>query len=407
MHAIFLSSINDIPAAAWDSVWPDDYPFTQHAFLAALEDAGCTTSQTGWTPKHLVILTNKQDHFEPNNILAALPLYEKSHSYGEYVFDWGWADAYQQNGFDYYPKLLNAIPFTPATGPRLGFAQGLTGEHVSSCMSYIDQCIEQQLKQSGGSGFHSLFPNMQNRQHWSTTTYLERQSCQYHWFNRNYTDFDDFLSTFNSRKRKAVKRERKKVEEKEIVLQFRTALEIKSEEWKEFYHLYQRTYFKRSRRPGYLSLEFFQLIAAALPKQILLASAHKSTTENPMMAAALYFRDDTTLYGRYWGTQEDIDGLHFETCYYQGITYAIKHGLTRFDSGAQGEHKIQRGFTPVITSSFHKIAHPGFRDAISEFLSNERSQNDTYCSESRESLPFKDSSAVQPADALTHANDTV
>lgn len=400
VHSILLNSINDINQCEWDALWPEDYPFTQHAFLAALENTGCTTAKTGWTPKHLIILSNEQAVLDKKNVLAIMPLYEKSHSYGEYVFDWGWADAYQRNGLPYYPKLLNAIPFTPATGPRLAFAPHLNAEKTQSCLALIDKTIQQQLIDIGGSGFHSVFTDIQSRSHMSTFNHMERQGCQFHWFNQNYKNFDDFLATFNSRKRKNLKKERKKVADQNIKIQFRSAEEISTDEWEKFYQLYQRTYFKRSGRAGYLSCDFFQSIAKAMPKHILLATAHQNSFDEPMLAAALYFRDKTTLYGRYWGTQEDIDGLHFETCYYQGIEFAIKHELERFDPGAQGEHKIQRGFTPIITSSYHKIMHPGFQQAIAEFIQEEKQQNHHYCINGRSYLPFKEDACNIAPDIL-------
>lgn len=392
MHAEFVSSIAEIEAAQWNALWPSDYPFTQHAFLLALEASGSTSAQTGWQPRHVQVKRQ-------GKLLAAMVLYEKTHSYGEYVFDWGWADAYSRAGLAYYPKLLCAIPFTPATGPRMGFCEQLTAEEQHLCTDVLSAAVTERLAAIQGSGFHCLFPSVQNRQ-LLAGRYSERQGCQFHWFNRDYTTFDDFLASFASRKRKNIKRERRKMQAQGICLQMRTASDVSDDDWRVFAALYQRTYFKRSGHQGYLNKDFFQRVARQMPQQVLMCSAHSENLQSPMLAAALYFRDSTTLYGRYWGACSDIDGLHFETCYYQGIDYAIAAGLQRFDPGAQGEHKIQRGFTPVKTCSYHWLEHPGFRSAVDEFVLEERTHNDNYCEDARRYLPFKEGEPLIEADFL-------
>jgi len=393
MQAEFLSSLLECPATDWDALWPGDYPFTRHAFLSALEVSGCTDEGSGWQPAHLLLRDEQR-------LLAAMPLYEKTHSYGEYVFDWGWADAYHRAGLDYYPKLLNAIPFTPATGPRIGFNPNLDDAEKKVCMQVIFDNLEERIRQSGGSGFHCLFPSADNRQLLSLPKLAERRGCQFHWFNRDYQSFDDFLAQFSSRKRKNLKRERQKVYDQNIQLQFRTPAELSEDDWRLFYLLYQRTYFKRSGHQGYLTQAFFKRIANTLPQHILLCSAHQGDLSSEMLAAALYFYDSDTLYGRYWGTKLDVDGLHFETCYYQGIEYAISHGLKRFDPGAQGEHKIQRGFTPVLTCSYHYLAQPQFHQAICQFVQEEQAHNRAYCDDGRNYLPFKEGVEIVPANLL-------
>lgn len=393
MQAIFLHSIFDIDSDIWDNLWSCDYPFIQHAFLAALESSGSTCENTGWKPCHLLIKNN-------GHIIAAMPLYEKNHSYGEYVFDWAWADAYHRAGLTYYPKLINAIPFTPATGPRIYIAKKLNSAEKNSCMEFINTSLKDYLHKIKGSSFHSLFPDRSSQALLQPQDLPERQACQFHWFNQNYKNFNDFLSTFNSRKRKSLKRERRKVLDENIVHQMRHAQDISEADWKTFYELYQITYFKRSGRQGYLNIDFFMRIAKAMPQKILLASAHLNTTGNEMLAAALYFRDDTTLYGRYWGTKIEIDGLHFETCYYQGIEYAIDNNLQRFDPGAQGEHKIQRGFTPVKTCSYHSLLHTEFQTAVADFVLEEKKHNDEYCDGARTYLPFKDGVEIVSSDVL-------
>ena len=387
MNCEFFNSIHQFDASEWDALWPGNYPFTKHAFLAALETSGSIDSPevrqiegTGWKPHYLCAHENKQ-------LKAAAPLFIKLHSYGEYVFDWSWANAYHQAGLDYYPKLVNAIPFTPATGPRLGFSPSIHDAEKTQLISTAITAIKNECTLHGFSGFHSLFPSSSNKPFLNGVLPSQRFGVQFHWFNQGYENFDDFLAHFISRKRKNIRKEREKVRQLGLNIQMRDGTEISEEEWQRFTLLYHRTYIKRSGRTGYLGKKFFSILAAAMPKQILLASAHDKSS-NEMIAAALYLRDDTTLYGRYWGATEDMDGLHFECCYYQGIEYAIKHKLERFDPGAQGEHKIQRGFTPVLTSSHHWLAQPDFQQAVDHFLQEEAKHNELYLQECRTSLPF-------------------
>jgi len=382
MHTEYLSSIQDIDEAIWDSLWPADYPFTRHTFLSALENAGTTTRKTGWQPCHILVR-------DSHRVRAAMLLYEKSHSYGEYVFDWGWADAYQMAGLNYYPKLLSAVPFTPTTGPRIGIVPSVDHQHQEDIVNTLHESLRSRLISIAGSGYHCLFPDALNRRLLSATGCIERQGCQFQWFNQNYADFDDFLGCFSSRKRKNIRRERGRVQQQGVVLQMRDASELTMEEWQQFTRLYQTTYLKRSGHTGYLNLNFFLAVAQAMPKQVLLCTAHYAHTGASMIAAALYFRDNTTLYGRYWGASENIDALHFEACYYQGIDYAIQQRLKRFDPGAQGEHKIQRGFTPVKTCSYHWLQHPGFFAAAREFVDQESRFNNSYCDDGRRYLPFR------------------
>lgn len=388
MKTRFLNSIFDIEPAAWDSLWRTDYPFIQHRFLAALESTACTTAESGWQPSHLIV---QQDDLP----IAAMPLFIKTHSYGEYVFDWGWADAYRQTGMDYYPKLLCAIPFTPATGPRLGLADN-TG-NVEEIISFIFSSLKNKVEEIHGSSIHILFPNAENRMHLNTLPLAERYGYQFHWFNNNYSSFDDFLSTFNSRKRKTLRRERSKVAEQNIKIEMKAARELTEKDWEIFYTLYHLTYIKRSGSYGYLTREFFLETAKAFPDQLLLACAYLN---GEMVAGALYFRDSKTLYGRYWGTRVELDGLHFEACYYQGIEYAIQNGLQRFDPGAQGEHKIQRGFTPIKTCSYHWLAHPAFNNAVKDFVNKESRHVDAYIKDGRNYLPFKEDIPIVDANHL-------
>jgi len=390
----FLHSIAEIDETSWNALWPNQYPFTQHAFLDAVERSGSvrrfTDNDTGWQSRHLIITDSER-------LVAAVPLFIKTHSYGEYVFDWSWANAYHQAGIEYYPKLLNAIPFTPATGPRLGFASYLTDTQKNKCFSLAVDAIRKFVEKESLSGFHVLFPEKNDAALFSGSKFTKRLGYQFHWFNQNYIDFSDFLDTFASRKRKNLKKERRKIQDQDLEIRMRPAENISPEEWETFYSLYHRTYMKRSGHAGYLGKEFFFILAEKFPQNVLLASAHH---RGDMIAAALYFRDETTLYGRYWGTQIDIDGLHFECCYYQGIEYAIAHRLQRFDPGAQGEHKIQRGFTPVKTQSYHWLSHPAFDQAINEFTNREQKQIDFYLRDARTLLPFKEGIEMPSDDVL-------
>lgn len=378
MDVIFIDSILSLEPSAWNSLWVDDYPFTRYEFLAALETSGSTNKKTGWQPYHALVKDGEE-------LVAVMPLYLKYHSYGEYVFDWAWADAYDRCGLSYYPKLLNAIPFTPATGPRIGFHPHLDSRARYKALSQLYAAVESRLSEGDISSWHSLFPRKACQQYMPIDG-CQRLGYQFHWFNHDFTEFEDFLATFNARKRKNLKRERRKVLDQGISIQFHSGDEVSAHQWDGFYGLYHRTYIKRSGHYGYLGERFFHTIAATMPKQVLLAAAYY---RGEMIAAALYFRDQHTLYGRYWGTQEDMDGLHFETCYYQGIDYAIRHGLNRFDSGAQGEHKIQRGFTPIITASYHWLAHPSLQQGIQQFVQQEADRVKHYVEEARQYLPFK------------------
>lgn len=385
-HSTFISSIDDISSHYWDTLWPNNYPFTRHAFFKALEQSESTNKENGWQPHHLLIF--KKDNKQP---IACCPLFLKTNSYGEYVFDWSWADAYQRSGLDYYPKLLNAAPFTPATGPRFGFLANIDSTQKTELLHFILENIQNCLVDINGSSFHCLFPSSINETDLNSLNkemrLLKREGCQFHWFNADYQDFDDFLIDCVSRKRKMIRKERKKVFNQKIHIEILSAHETTEQDWHTFYGLYHRTYLKRSGRPGYLGKSFFNDLAKTMPDQLLLA---KATLDDNFIAGAVYFKDEETLYGRYWGTMQDIDGLHFETCYYQGIEYAIKHKLKRFDPGAQGEHKIQRGFIPTKTCSYHWLAHPDFHYAVADFLEKEKSYNEAYMIDGMNYLPFNE-----------------
>jgi len=366
--------ISDIPASIWDSLCNSDYPFLRHAFLQALETSGSVGGNTGWQSLHALV-TDADD--VP---VLVIPLYLKSHSWGEYVFDWAWAEAYQHHGLNYYPKLVNAIPFTPATGPRLG-----TSLPLSDAQALLPGILDQVLQECKASSWHCLFPEPDILQALSSAQIHSRLGCQYHWFNRDYTDFDAFLDRFTSRKRKAVRRERRKVTEQVITLHRLTGNSIQPAHLDQFYRFYQATYLKRGRQ-GYLSPAFFHQLHKHMANHMLLVLAEN---DNEPVAAALYFIGGDTLYGRYWGCLEHYNSLHFEACYYQGIEFCIEKGLRRFDPGAQGEHKIQRGFEPVPTGSLHRMAHPGFSQAVGDFVQEEHVLMEQQIEELRTWLPFR------------------
>lgn len=371
-----LDSIEGIDRAQWNAIAGTDYPFTRHEFLHALEASGATTPDRGWQPRHALVERQGQP-------VAVMPLYEKQHSFGEYVFDWAWASAYERHGLPYYPKWLAAIPFTPATGPRLCVAPG---EDTAAIAAMLLPQLCRRAGQQGASSLHVLFPTAAQCELFTQAGLQLRLGAQYHWLNRGYNDFEAFLSSFNARKRKSLKRERRRVTEQGLSLEVLEGGQISAAIWQRFYRFYQLTYAKRSGHGGYLGLDFFQRIGTTLPENLVLVLAREGER---IVAGALNFRDSTTLYGRYWGCENEFDALHFEACYYQGIDYCIRNGLQRFDPGAQGEHKIQRGFEPVTTRSCHWLAHPGFSEAVGDFLQRERAAVEDYLEEARGMLPFR------------------
>jgi predicted N-acyltransferase len=366
-------SIESIGQPRWNALCGIQYPFLRYEFLHALEASGSVSTATGWQPMHAELLD------DDGNPLMLMPLYLKTHSWGEYVFDWAWADAYERHGLNYYPKLLTAVPFTPATGPRFG-----THLSPAEVMQQLPALVQSVCSQTHASSWHGLFlPQPELR--CAPQPLLHRLGVQYHWFNRDYRNFDDFLDRFSSRKRKAVRRERKKVEQQGISLRRIRGKAITREQLDLFYRFYQMTYLKRGRQ-GYLAPDFFHRLHQSMPEQLLLILAE---LEGDAIAAALCFIGEDTLYGRYWGCMEEYDCLHFEACYYQGIEFCIEQGLARFDPGAQGEHKIQRGFEPIATGSLHWIAHPGFEAAIRNFLQQESPAMQEQMEALHGWLPFK------------------
>ncbi|AZG72979.1 GNAT family N-acetyltransferase [Shewanella livingstonensis] len=375
----FVNSINTIDCSIWNEIFGVSHPFTRHEYLSALEMSGCVSTETGWTPMHLVVL-------DIDNIIALMPLYLKTHSWGEYVFDWAWAEAYERNDIEYYPKLVGSIPFTPTTGRRVGFSTALAITEQQSVIESIQHFLSQTVIEQNWSSWHCLFTDTVQQQQFSQAGVMQRVGCQFHWHNQAYTDFNDFLATLTSRKRKNILKERTLARH---ALQFRfvDGDKASNEQWQSFVRCYQSTYLKRSGHAGYLSPAFFEQIAATMGASIRLLIIEDTVGE--LVASALYLVSDTHLFGRYWGALTECDGLHFEACYYQGIEFAIANQLSVFDAGAQGEHKVMRGFLPVKTYSNHFIAHEGFNSAISHFCQQEQAHIDIYMQQMCQQLPYK------------------
>ncbi|MCP5147414.1 MAG: N-acetyltransferase [Pseudomonadales bacterium] len=376
LTAEFITSLDSVPADSWNNISGTDYPFTRHEFLYGLERSDCTTADTGWQPCHLLLR-------DETGLQALLPTYLKSHSYGEYVFDWSWADAWRRSGLQYYPKLVSAIPFTPATGPRLLTRAGVDAAAVWGAAL---QAIARFARRQDISSWHLLFPAEEVSRQLVQQGLHQRVATQFHWFNQGYRSFDDFLAGFTSRKRKSLRRERSRVTEQGLSLRTLQGAEIGPLQWRQFHRFYQLTYAKRSGHGGYLTETFFTEVAPALGEQVVMVLAYLGERA---VAGALYFRSSDTLYGRYWGCEREYDCLHFEACYYQGIEYCIANGLQRFDPGAQGEHKIQRGFRPVPTFSNHWIADPRLSAAVGDFTHSEADHNAAYMQAAAGMLPFR------------------
>ena len=368
-----LFRLAEIAPARWDALLGNDpQPFVRHAFLSSLEDSGSVGGRTGWRAQHQLLES------VAGEAVAALPLYRKTHSNGEYVFDWAWADACHRAGIEYYPKLLCAVPFSPVTGARLLGDREAAGQ-------LLDE-LSEALVEQGYSGLHVNFTQpdadaiFRGREGW-----LERIGCQFHWHNRGYRDFQDFLDSLASRKRKQLRKEREQVMGQGIAFEWREGHQLSETEWDFVYACYANTYHVRGQAP-YLTRDFFSLLAERMPASIRVVLAEQNGRP---VAMAFSLIGGDGLYGRYWGCLDAFDRLHFETCFYQGIEQAIAAGLSRFDAGAQGEHKLIRGFEPVITRSWHYLAHPGLRAAVSDFLAQERLGVLRYAEAAREALPYR------------------
>jgi predicted N-acyltransferase len=369
--AKIASGVSKLNARAWDRLGTGD-PFVSHAFLSALEDSRSVGPGTGWTPAPILV----ED--DASHLIAAAPAYLKSHSQGEYVFDHGWADAWERAGGRYYPKLQVAVPFTPVPGPRL------LGKRSQQLLA----AIEAVTVQNEISSAHITFINEEDAAECEQRGWLIREGIQYHWFNRGYRSFDEFLSVLSSRKRKTLKKERAAAREGLHFEAIRGA-QIGTAEWDAMWAFYQDTGSRKWGRP-YLTRRFFDLVGERMGDKVLLFLAYRDSIP---IAGALNFIGPDTLYGRYWGTIDEVPFLHFELCYYQAVEWAIEHGLSSVQAGAQGEHKIARGYEPVITRSAHFIVDHSFREAVADFLESERSAVSSEAEWLRRDLPYRSSSS--------------
>lgn len=374
-RARFLSSIAEIAAGSWNVLAGHAQPFLRHEFLLALEESGCAGPRSGWTPRHLVLEDPR------GQAVGGLPLYLKTHSRGEFVFDFSWANAYAQHGLDYYPKLLAAVPFTPVRGTRLLVPEGADRTAIRAALirAAADYARSHKL-----SSWHVLFPSAEDAATLREAGLLLRSDCQFHWFNQGYDTFDAFLATFTAEKRKKAKRERRRVAEAGIVFDTLLAGEVDAALWETLYAFYADTFYRHGHDP-YLSLDFFKRIAACMPDKLMLKVARMGSEP---IAVAIFFVGEDGLYGRYWGAGGNYHSLHFETCYYQGIEYCIEHKLQRFEPGTQGEHKVPRGFVPTLMNSAHYIVDKRFDAAIRDFAVREARGVEQYAAAVNEHVPY-------------------
>ena len=354
-------SMRNVSAKDWDALLEtqtEPTPFMRHAYLSAMEESGSASAQSGWK---LQLVTLR--HAMPpklGQLAGAAVLYIKPHSYGEYVFDWAWADAYQRHGLNYYPKAVSAVPFTPVPGSRLLADSSQSQSALLSAMVELAQ-------NEDWSSLHLLFLSNDDLQVTETAGWLSRHTVQFHWHNAAYEDFDDFLKALNQEKRKKIKQERRKVADAGVVFKAFEGVQIQSADWDFFYQCYAQTYFEHGNAP-YLNRDFFQRMQDTMPENWVLFIAEKN---GQRMACSLIGLGNNVAYGRYWGALERVDCLHFEACYYQPIAWCIAKGVERFEGGAQGEHKMARALLPIKANSAHWLAHPGFADAVEKYLEKE------------------------------------
>ena len=356
--------VGEIDPAVWNGLVGDDHPFVSHAFLGGLEEHDCIRADYGWQSCPLGL-------YDEGKLVAAAPLYMKGNSHGEFVFDWSWASAYERHGLDYYPKLLCAIPYSPVTGPRLlaGSAPGAESRRHALLGAIEQQCDALRL-----SSAHLNFAEPEDADAFEGSSWLRRFDWQFHWQNRGWADFDEFLGALKPKKRKNIRQERQQVAAARIDCEIRHGDELDQHDWRTLHRLYLSTFEAHGNHPA-LTEGFFRHLGAVLPRQIIAVLCRRG---GRIIAAAICLRSSDTLYGRYWGAEEQVPGLHFEACYYQGIDYCIRHGLKHFEPGAQGEHKIARGFLPVRTSSFHHVRDPRFHAAIGDALRREAGGLEAY-----------------------------
>jgi uncharacterized protein len=373
--ARILESIAQIDARSWNALAGGAQPFLRHEFFLALEESGCAAARTGWTPRHLIVEDAK------GVPAAAMPLFRKAHSRGEFVFDFSWAGAYAQQGLKYYPKLLTAVPFTPVSGPRVLVAPNVDGKAITKRVvrAALDYARSERL-----SSWHVLFPTDETAADLDQAGLILRRDCQFHWYNHGYESFEAFLATFTAEKRKKAKRERRRVAEAGIEFDTLHGGDMTASLWDIVYEFYAETFHRHGHEP-YLNLDFFKRVSAAMPGELMLKVARVGAEP---IAVAIFFVGSEALYGRYWGAGGNFHSLHFEACYYQGIEYCIERKLQRFEPGTQGEHKVPRGFVPTLTHSAHYIADPRFAAAIRDYAQREARGVDTYAAAVNEHVPY-------------------
>jgi uncharacterized protein len=371
-----VHSIDELDRGQWNGLGGTETPFLRHEFLAALEHTGCVGGDTGWTPSHVALCDGQ-------GLAAAAPAYVKSHSYGEFVFDFGWAQAYHRFGRRYYPKLTVAIPFTPATGSRLLVRPDLDQARTRRMLI---QAIEAHARSAALSSVHALFLGETDRAALEGARWLERRDCQFHWTNRGYATFDQYLETFTAEKRKKARRERRRVAEAGITFETRLGSSLEPRLLDRIYAFHRDTFLRHGHEP-YLTRSFFAEVARTLGDALMVKVAMHG---GRAVAAAIFFWSREALYGRYWGSAAEYHSLHFETCYHQGIEFCIERGIERFEPGTQGEHKVSRGFEPTITRSAHWITDARFREAIRDYLEREGEAVDAYAAEVQAHVPYRD-----------------
>ena len=408
-------TLADVLPAQWNALTEDGNPFLRHEFLHSLDATGCLGEATGWYPRYFLLWETES---ESQDLLAAVPTYAKTNSRGEFVFDWAWAEAYERHQLDYYPKLVSSIPFTPATGRRLLIRSDQPFEETAKLLA---GAIRQFANSQDYSGVHFLFVTEEESDVLSAVVppkqppirdeaeadqdsvdldnsfvandHLKRLDCQYHWKNSDYSSFEDFLARCTAKRRKTIRRERRHVSDAGLRLEQRLGNTLSEREWRWVHGFYQSTFDRKWGNPS-LTRDFFERVGNLMGDKILIVFAYDDADPTPdwPVACSIMFIGSSTLYGRFWGCRAEYNSLHFEACYYQGIEYCIEHDIGTFEPGAQGEHKITRGFIPTITRSAHYIRHPGFRDAIANYLEQERPHVEQRCTGLNDLLPFKSES---------------
>jgi len=370
-----VNAINEIDTQSWNNLIPDNNPFCRHEFLSALEHNHCVGEQFGWIPRHVAVYDEKV-------LIGAAILYEKYNNYGEFVFDHVWQNAYEKYGLNYYPKLVSAIPYTPASGVRFL----VNSDNEKRVFPILLDTIYKICEKIGASSFHCLFSSTHEVEWLEQQKLAIRHDCQFHWINKNYVNFDEFLANLRQKKRKNIKQERKKVQNSGVSIRQLDGNSATESDWQNFSNFYNQTFLEKSGTPT-LNFDFFMAVAKAMPEQILLVLAD---LEGECIAGSLMFASDTHLYGRHWGCSEQVDYLHFEACYYQGIEYCINNNLQVFEPGAQGEHKVARGFTPTLTRSAHWIKDKAFKDPIKGFCEQEVQHIERYMQQVNTHNPYKE-----------------